>query len=131
MSREILFRGKSIKDGRWYYGGYTWFEGYPAENLPEMYWINYSASGNMVRIEVDPETIGQWTGKTDKNGEKIFEGMEVLHTFFNKYYKIVFQNARYKGLEIQKDWVMNTYGMYEIDMDVCDQLEIVKETDDK
>lgn len=66
--REILFRGKRIADGKWMYG------------LP-----SYDEYGNIEEIQVwdgedisfclvDPETICQYTGLTDKNGKKIWEG---------------------------------------------------------
>ena len=78
--REILFRGKAInrdkgyhrtnyKNGDWVYGLITRLYDERFENLPaEM--TNMGVSG----IEVDYKTIGQFTGFTDKNGKKIFEG---------------------------------------------------------
>lgn len=67
MDREILFRGKSIKDDRWYYGYYLY-----DERVDRAY-IQYEASDHMLSVEILPNTVGQWTGKVDKNDEKIFE----------------------------------------------------------
>lgn len=67
--REILFRGKSSISGEWAYG---WFYSVKnAFNEKHILKIIIDVHGN--ETFVNPETVGQYTGLTDKNGTKIFE----------------------------------------------------------
>ena len=62
MKREILFRGKRESNEKWEYGFLSWSD----TPRGRSYFVNNNI--------VSSETVGQYTGINDREGEKIFEG---------------------------------------------------------
>lgn len=92
MDRETLYRGKRTDNGEWVYGSHLFDEVTGKHyivlnrNITENY-TAISSDGEFKRlhctgIEVIPETVGQYTGKTAKNGKKIFEE-DIITNYIN------------------------------------------------
>ena len=84
--REILFRGKSIGSGAWIKGAFC------AKDCDDPFGsmvdrpsiIKYEEPNSGYWFRVDPETVGQFTGFFDHDGQKIFEG-DIISGYDNTY----------------------------------------------
>lgn len=74
--REILFRGKRAENDEWVFGDLRHI--FYGECYPHIVDNSNGLNNSVCGLEVDPATVGQFTGLTDRNGVKIFEG-DIVH----------------------------------------------------
>ena len=125
MKREILFRGKK-SNGRWVYGSLV-----VSENInPAIYYnVSKGVADVLDWCYVSPESIGQYTGLTDKNGVKIFEGDIISIGDPNIKYIIMWRNDGFCAKQIgASSYIGLTYWASNIEVlgNVIDNPELIK-----
>ena len=116
--REILFRGKQTGSGEWVYGSLI-TETNPFDKNMVMTHI-YDNGCN--EILVDPRTIGQYTGMTDKNGARIFEG-DIVKISNDEIFEVKYEDGRFTAGLFLGDW---DYGHVEVIGNIYDNPELVE-----
>ena len=119
MNREILFRGKRVDSSEWFEGSY---------------WLSRSAVRETTYITdgygnlfcVIPETVGQFTGLTDKNGVKIFEGDIIKHK--ENLFEIKYSTEQARYLAVLTNGVFDPVAMQNCKVvgNVFDNPELLK-----
>ena len=121
MKREILFKAKRVDNGEWVEGFYA------AVDIPLFGGLRHFI--NKVKfeaIEVHPETVCQFTGLLDKNGNKIFEWDELSSEKHGNAFVVYDESVGMYG--------MKSEGSEAIDFDLwlyCKHAEITGNIHDK
>ena len=131
--QEIDFRGRSLQTGEWVYGYY--YEHQPpmqcktskdyVPEKPKSYILQTGfADWNMPRpvdfIEVDPKTLGQYTGQDDKNGIGIYEGDITKADIYGKEFAGLVQYSQGLGL-----YYLSGMARSDTELWICEEKEVI------
>lgn len=139
MFRTILFRGKRLDNGEWVEGFYVCLEDrYKKRKTHRIYLMEAEADCEDYYsdwYEVDPKTIGQFTGLYDKKSKKIFENDICRNTKTEKIIYVAWSGvmAGYVWGETKENSCLHDFGelfraydKYEVIGNMHDNFELLK-----
>ena len=138
--REIKFRGKRKDDGKWVYGclveqNFTYIQlktiRIPInKESPLFEMFDRDEDSIVCKYEVVAETVGQYTGLTDKNSVQIYEGDLVLNDY-GEPYKIEYWGKDWSGYVLtnkndEYEGFLSDFGRYEVIGNIHDNPELLE-----
>lgn len=144
--REILFRGKCKDTGKWCEGQYIHlhkstycfkedYDRHPDNDIHQIVYeimSDWGLPNRHFRVDVLPETVGQYTGLTDKNGKKIFEGdvLNCITSDFDGSEKYVYNFKITDITDFEQMGFLDFCNEIEIISNIHDNSELLKEGTD-
>ena len=122
--REILFRGIRKLTKEWIYGSL---------HIEKFTDDEEYLCCEICQCDIFPETVGQYTGLTDKNGTKIFEG-DIVKGSWNTVFQVVYDDW-YLGFRAKEKSgycnCLDYYGLNKLEVigNVHDNPELLKENE--
>ena len=133
MNREILFKAKRRDNGKWVEGYYCKLdettycisEDYERHPVPTHHYILYETMtdwglpNRFLQFEIDPDTLCQYIGLTDKNGQKIWEN-DIAHirsSGLSGYGVVKYQNGNLVLVDEKRKRTYSLYGEWKIRKD--------------
>ena len=107
MAREILFKAKRIDNGEWEEGYYCKY-GYVGK---EKHYIIPIYASDLYAFEIDTNTLCQYTGLTDKNGNKIWENDVVKYPAYEEIFKVIWDSGNCEYM-VDSEWGSFGLGYY-------------------
>ena len=137
MGRECVFRGKRLDNNEWVSGFFIpdvlrgGSRAYIAPNIMLSYSLNFTGKAEMSFYEIDPNTLGQYTGFSDLENNKIFEGDMVQFTNDNligtihKREGTVIYDVSLSRFVVRIDNIDSTLSSIDLVESLCSELKII------
>ena len=111
---EAQFRGKN-RDGQFVFGDLLNFDTYTSI---------FAKNGNRTIFEVDPATVGQFTGLRDAKGVEIYEG-DIVRAASGTIYEVIFEQGAYRVKGKKSKLLLVEGRFYEVINNVHDAPELL------